>query len=109
MPHKVVFRLAASTVDWTVIASGLVGILEPVFGAHLVNTGSMMAGFAALLIGVGRFIVFVATARKSTVETRQMEERVDRESVGRLEELACRNAPACETRRGIHLNNQEEE
>ena len=101
--------MAAQTVDWSIISVGMSGILAPIFGVRYTELGALLAGIGGLLIGWGRLIVFRANARKINLEAEQMEEHVDKRNVARLEELACLNASVCETRRGIHHYNPEED
>ena len=109
MPHKIFLKMAAQTIDWTVIIAGMSSLLVPVFGVKYTEIGAVLAGIGGLLIGWGRFTVFRANAKKIRIETVQMEEHVDKRNVARLEELACLNASVCETRRGIHHYNPEED
>ena len=102
MPHKTVLKLAAQTVDWSVIIAGMSSIMVPIFGVKYTEIGAVLAGIGGLLIGWGRFIVFRANAKKISIETEQMEEHVYKRNVARLEGLACLNAPVCEGRRGFH-------
>ncbi len=84
-------------------------LFVPIFGVRYTELGAILAGLGGLLIGWGRLSVYRATAKKIKLETKQMDEHIDKENVCRLERLACLNAPVCQTRREIRHYNPDED
>lgn len=109
MPYKSVIKIASSTVDWSVILSGISSLTIPIFGLYYTQTGAILAGIGGLLIGCGKFSSYIASARKMNIEAKMLECNCDKESISRLESLVCLNSNSCKTHRGIHHYNPEED
>ena len=68
------------------------------FGMSYTEAGAMATGSGALIVGIGRFLKYLADAQHVRAQTRLVETYINPDVYHKLENLKCYNAPECPTR-----------
>lgn len=97
MPHRLVSGIGVFA-DWSVFAAAVSLFGGQLFGMSYTEAGAMATGAGALVVGIGRFLKYMADAEHVRAQTRLVETYINPEVYHKLESLKCYNAPECPTR-----------
>ena len=97
MPHRLVAGMGLFA-DWSVFGAAVLLYAGQLFGMSYTEAGALATGGGALIVGIGRFLKYLADAEHVRAQTRLVETYTNPDVYHKLEGLKCYNAPDCPTR-----------
>lgn len=100
MPHRLI-PIYGYLADSSVFAAAITFLSIPSFGLTYTESGAVLSGIGALLLGLGRCVKYLAEADLVKSQARQLETYTKPEVWQKLEGYKCYNAPECNNRKII--------
>lgn len=97
MSHRLVSGIGVFA-DLGVFVAAITHFGGQVFGMSYTEVGALATGTGALIVGLGRFLKYLADAEHVRAQTRLVETYINPDVYHKLENLKCYNAPECLTR-----------
>lgn len=97
MPHRIISGIGYFA-DISVFAAAATLFGGHIFGMTYTEAGALATGGGAFIVGVGRFLKYLADAEHVRAQTRLVDTYINPEVYHKLESLKCYNAPDCPTR-----------